>query len=178
MRFALQPPRLDTWSIAELSAEMLRGSVTVCGPGHRLLSWPETPRVRLTALAPWTLPDRIAVLDTAAWVWGAMCDPGRPLQLSTFDGVRAPTVQGPDASVHQYRYRDEEIVQFGEFFVTSPARTVHDLLRLDEPVPPARRVACRLLLAATAGGAETVRAATTGRSRPHNRRVLERLAAL
>ncbi len=76
-------PRWDRWPEAVRSAELRAGSLVRCGPGYRPVGWPETPRVRAAALAPWLGAGRTAVLGTAAWIWGAAREPGSPLEIAT-----------------------------------------------------------------------------------------------
>ena len=77
------PPRFDLWPEALRSAELRRGTLVACGPGVRGVGWPDSPRVRLAALAPWLSGGRVAAFRTAAWVWGAAREPGRPLRVTT-----------------------------------------------------------------------------------------------
>ncbi|EYT52754.1 hypothetical protein H490_0112310 [Leucobacter sp. UCD-THU] len=153
-------PRFDRWPPAVRSAERLRGSLVGCGPGVRGAGWPDTPRVRASALGPWLTPDRVAVRLTAAWVWGACRDPGRPLEFSTLGGRRPPLRRrGPDLALHQFVYPDEALHVFDPGLrVTGPAQTVCDLLRTPGAFEPRRRVAVRLLLPLVAGGADEIRA--------------------
>lgn len=140
------PRPLAHWPEAVRSAELLRGSVVRCGPGVRPLGWPDTPVVRLCALAPWSLDqDLIAIGRTAAWVWDAARTPGAPLEFSTSRGRRPrPEAAGPRV-VRQFGYADDRVIRLGEHLVTDPLQTLCDLLRLAASLSPGDRVACRLL---------------------------------
>ncbi|QYM76068.1 hypothetical protein [Leucobacter luti] len=178
MPLGLVPPRLDEWPAAIRSAELQRGTLVRCGPGVRLVSWPETPRVRLTALAPWLGTELIAVLETAAWVWGASSTPGRPMHLSTQHRRRTRGEPPVGALVHQFSYAPHAIVRYGPFEVTTPLRTVTDLLRLPEEFTHAHRVSCRLLLLSAEIERSLVDGALAVGPPPHRRRARARLSAL
>lgn len=152
-------PRFDHWPEAVQFAEHLRGTLVRCGPGFRGAGWPDTPRVRAAALGAWLTPDRIAVRMTAAWVWGACREPGRPLEFSTV-GRRRPTHRGtaPDIVLHQFAYAEPELQRLDEgLVVTTPEQTACDLLRVPGPFPLSHRVAVRLLGCMSEGGIETIR---------------------
>ncbi len=169
------PPRFDLWPEALRSAERLRGTLVPCGPGLRGVGWPETPRVRLAALAPWLADGRIAVYLTAAWVWGAARGPGHPLRVSTRPGSRNTTVVPSGTRVHELRLSPSECARFGGFSVTTPLRTATDLLYDDERFGTRQRVAVRLLLPLIDGGIDALRAHLSERTRPKRPRALARL---
>ncbi|MFV0433553.1 MAG: hypothetical protein ACK5LO_06220 [Leucobacter sp.] len=152
------PPRIDHWPRAVRSAEMLRGTLVRCGPGLRLVGWPETPRVRAHALAPWYgTGHNAAIRMTAAWIWGAARSPGHPLEFSTTRGRRAESTPGSEHALHQFSYESDEIHSLGEFQLTTPLRTVADVLRIPGEFSRAHRVACRLLVQLIPGGTDAVR---------------------
>lgn len=170
-------PRFDRWAPAIRSAERLRGTLVTCGPGHRLVGWPDSPRVRAQALAPWLTERRIAVGLSAAWVWGAAQNPGRPLRFATRDGTRAPRAESTDYTIQQFALIEDDVEQLGDFAVTSPLRTVFDLLRAPQEFGVPHRVACRLLLIRATGGTEAVRERLAAGGRPYRKLALERLLA-
>lgn len=174
----LVPPRLDEWPDAVRSAELQRGTLVRCGPGVRLVSWPETPRVRLTAIAPWLGAEHIAILQTAAWVWGAARSPGRPLELSTQHRRRTRAESPVGTLVHQYAYATNATVRFGDFEVTTPLRTITDLLRLPEDFTRVHRLACRLLLLSPEIDRALISTALGSGPPPHRRRARDRLREL
>lgn len=168
-------PRFDHWSPAVQSAECLRGTLVACGPGHRLAGWPETPRVRAQALAPWLTERKVAVGLCAAWIWGTSRDPGRPLRFATRDGSRAPRSSSPDSTVQQLLLVEGDVESVGNFAVTSPLRTVFDLLRSPQCFDVRHQVACRLLLLRTPEARESVHERLSIGGRPYRRLALERL---
>ena len=172
------PPRVDGWPPAVRSAELLRGTLVRCGPGARLAAWPESPRVRAAALAPWTAPDRIAIAGTAAWIWGAARHPGTPLELSTARGRRPPLGVPSDVRLRQFRFRPGELAVLDGLALTTPLRTAADLLRAPAPFAAPHRATCRLLLRLVDGGAEAAGRVIAAERRPSRGLALERLARL
>lgn len=175
---APEPPRFDGWPPAVISAAVLRGTLVRCGPGVRGIGWPETPRVRALALAPWLSRRRIAVHLTAAWVWGAARSPGHPLTVSMPNGHREGPGTRPDRVTLHLRCGPEDIEGFGPCAVTTPLRTLVDLLHAGDALSRHRAVACRLLVPLVPGGVDAVRARLASRRRPHRRAATERLARL
>lgn len=145
-------PRFDRWPQAVRSAELLRGSLVRCGPGVRAVGWPETPRVRAAALAPWLTPDRIAIRMSAAWIWGAARRPDPMLELSTAGRRRPAHRARRDHLLHQFAYPETAVRALDGFAVTDPEQTIYDLLRLPHAFGHRHRLACRLLLGMVADG--------------------------
>ena len=172
------PPRFDLWPEALRSAERLRGSLVPCGPGLRGAGWPETPRVRIAALAPWLEHGAVAAHLTAAWVWGAARTPGRQLQVTTRARQRRRQADTEWLRVYEFRYSEAETHRFGAFDVTTPLRTVTDMLYAARPFGIVERVACRLLCREIEGGAATVLAELQDRRRPYRLHALRRFAEL
>lgn len=171
-----KPPRLDRWPPAVRSAEVLRGTAVRCGPGLRLVSWPETPAVRASAIAA-ELSGRIGVQLTAAWIWGAARDPGARLEFSVPRGLPLPGTASSGVVLHEYRISEHETVRVGGFLVTSPVRTIYDLLRAPR-FEAAERLACRVMLAYLVAGRSGFLDALPQRKRPFHDRVLRRLEKL
>lgn len=140
------PPRLDRLPVAMLHALKLRGAIVQCGPGHRGVAWPDSPRVRLATLAPFLNRHTTASHLTAAWVWGAAKTPGTQLSFTTHSGRRSP-VDGPrHVRWHQFQLQPGHLVRLGGHDVTMPERTVFDLLHHPGRFETTEIVACRLLL--------------------------------
>lgn len=160
------------------SAERLHGTLVPCGPGMRPVAWPESPRVRLQALAEICPPQLVITLGTAAWVWGAART--APLPLDVACGVHGASSSRFNTllSLRNLVFRPSDVQDFGVFSVTSPERTVTDLLRLRERFHSSDRAVCRLLIRLVPGGLQAIRAQLGERASPHSRRALQRLAAL
>ena len=172
------PPSFAHWPHAVRSAALLTGTLVRCGPGERAVGWPDTPRARCAALAQQLAGTYIAAEETAAWVWGTARDPGSPLSLIT-QGTRAPATfeLGRDAQlikVKHFRLYPGDVEHIDGHRVTTPERTLYDLLRSPEPFTAARRVASRLLLrmgsdAPTGVQARVERSSFADRARAHRR---------
>ena len=148
-----------------------------CGPGLRSVGWPETPRVRLTALAPWLTGGRVATHLTAGWVWGAARAPGHTLQVSARAHRRRDAQNTEWLRIYELRYTEADTKRFGDFSVTTPLRTVLDLL-YDDGFGRAERIACRLLISLMADGRAAVSTHLDTHQRPRRRLARQRLAAL
>ena len=172
------PPRYDCWPIALRSAARLRGALVPCGPGLRGVGWPETPRVRVTALAEYLPDGRVATHLTAAWVWGAARDPGHPLRISTGRRKRVIVTDTEPCRIAQMRLSDGDVSPLGEFRVTTPLRTMLDLLHDPERFGHAEEVACRLLSERVAGGWVAVAEHIDTHRRPFCRIARERLGRI
>lgn len=174
----LAVPRTHEWAQAIRSAERLRGSLVPCGPGLRPVAWPETPRVRLAALAPWLGEKYVAIGLTAAWVWGTARHPGSPLRCSTIGRRRPPANPAPGIAVHEHSLTPDDFIRIGDGLVTTRTRTLCDLLRSPTSLTHAERVACRLLLLQHPGGTPAVRAALDAGGRRYRRIATARLHEL
>ncbi|WP_449279876.1 hypothetical protein [Leucobacter sp. GX0328] len=171
------PPRLHDWPVAVRSAALLRGIAVRCGPGIRLVSWPDTPSVRAAAIGDAFTIDRVAAHRTAAWIWGAVRGPGARLSFIVTRG--RPNNLGSETGValHQYRLGASEVVAIGPYAATSPRRTLYDLLRGAE-FSNEHRLACRMLLTHAIGSRESSLAELPMRRRPNERRIIARLREL
>lgn len=168
-------PRFDAWAPAVQSAELLRGTLVRCGPGRRLVGWPESPRVRALALSPWLTDQRIAVRLTAAWIWEAAASPGHPLRFAMRDGRRATRSPSPAFTLQQFRMQSGDVVQLDDFMVTSPLRTLFDLLRSSGDAGREHRVACRLLLARIPNARAQIQDRLLNGGRPYRVIAMDRL---
>lgn len=178
LTLAYHPPRVDRWPLAERSLETQQGTLVRCGPGLRLASWPETPRVRAAAIAPWLRPEYVATHVTAAWIWGAWRVPDEPLEFSTQHGRRAGFPRDRGYLLRQLSLAPEDVRVFGEQCVTSPERTVFDLLRTTEPFTRLHRIACRILLLHDDITREALRERLIASGKARRGSALERLARL
>lgn len=149
-----------------------------CGPGLRAIGWPETPRVRLAALAQWLEGNRVATHLSAAWVWGAARSPGSKIQVATRVGRRGITANNDHLRVYELRYTKADTHTFGHFRVSTPLRTIIDLLYEPTGLDLTERVACRLLMRTLSQGAEEVHTYLDAHPRPYRNRARERFLAL
>lgn len=175
-------PRVDHWPPALQSAAALTGTLVRSGPGYRPVSWPDTSFTRCNAIGGLLTQRYAAVEETASWIWGASRSPGSPLRLITRHG-RAPArfeTATSEVSIHisNYRLQPGDLVEIGEYYLTSRSRTAYDLLRSTAPLTRPRAVACRLLLLAEPGASSRVARRAMHSSRADRARVRARLLAL
>ncbi|MGG7307092.1 type IV toxin-antitoxin system AbiEi family antitoxin [Curtobacterium sp. AB451] len=118
----------DDWPEAELRAAVLAGELVAVGACWASPTEPQTPSLRAAAAA-WSLGDArfIAGTRTAAWIWGAVSRAPSPVEGCVPLRVRVHT----DGAVHvrEVVIADEDTVVLGGLRVTTPLRTVVDLLR-------------------------------------------------
>lgn len=151
------PPTLEHLPSSVIHAALLRGDIVRCGPGVRPIGWPETPRVRAHALT--LAPGRVASHLTAAWVWGAARHPGVPLHATVTDRRRRDPVRDAALALHHRPCPELDLVRFGATAVTTPRRTLIDLLHepgAEDGFPQTARIACRLLSRSTPGGIDAI----------------------
>lgn len=84
----------------------------------------------------------------------------------------------PALRVRDLRFQRGELYAFGAVQVSTPLRTVSDMLRLIERFGVPERAACRLLLQLAPGGAQSLARDLAARPIPYRRRALERLESV
>lgn len=115
-------------SQSELSAARLDGLVFEVGTGYMPADAPEGPSARVTALGQILCPGFAASGSTAAWVHGVGdASPLRHHIQRTVD--RRPRVKaGRNVVVHESRLSAHDFVWIADAAVTSPLRTLTDLV--------------------------------------------------
>lgn len=167
------PPRYDLLPLTVQRAMRLRGALVDCGPGLRGIAWPEVPRVRLTAIASALQHGRVAAYLTAAWVWQAATHPGSPLSIASLPGSSRHEISR-EYKRYELRLNDRDISTFGELCVTTPQRTMLDLLYRPESYGAIERDACLKLFEVAGIDADETNAMLARRRRPHGRLARER----
>lgn len=115
------------------SAELCRGTLVRCGPGVRGVGWPESPTVRAHVIATIFSNENLAVVaQTAAWIWGATWQSELPISLSSFEGKRFLQDRPIGTAVHEYYITQADVVYRGGVSITTPERTIYDLLYIDD----------------------------------------------
>lgn len=165
---------VGSWPVAVRSAELLRGTLVACGPGVRLVSWPDTAEARAYAAQQAIGDQLMPVMLSAAWVWGCARDPGVPFDCSTRGGTRPKFQYSRQLRVHEYQYELGDLEECGATALPSPARTACDLIRLSTQLSAATIVAARLLvmragLSPEGWRREIMRGPARGRSRALHR---------
>lgn len=144
------PPRIDLWPPAVRSAERLHGTLVPCGPGLRPVGWPDTPSVRRIAIGDLMPSQLIASHQTAAWIWQSTRRAGKPLRAIQKPTTRNTFLAGVNTKdlirIRQQRITREDIAVFDDLCVTTPFRTVLDLLYDPHDFDVVSQVACRLIM--------------------------------
>lgn len=169
------PPRVDHWPPAVRSAELARGSILRCGPGLRPAGWPEHPRVRVAALAPWLGEGRTAIEMTAAWVWAACEWSDAFLSLGLASDRRVGVLRLPRGSLRRLTFEDGDVIRFRGLAVTAPLRTAFDILHRRGPLDADASTACRRLLTPLPDGRERLLEMCERRGYPGRRRAACRI---
>lgn len=115
----------------ELQAARLDGDVYPLGGAYCLIGELEAPRHRARAVLGGRSPRLIAELRTAAWIWGAAPDLGR-LRFAVSPDARTRLALGSGHVLREIVHADEDVLRLDGFPVTSPLRTVLDLVRSDD----------------------------------------------
>ena len=129
---------------AELRAAVLDGELYALGDRWSSVADPDDAEARARSVLSESSSRTIAARRTAAWIWGACAAPPPDLQCLVSSSARSRGA--PSGSrVSEVRIDDDEVVRLGGVLVTSPARTVLDLLRLSDPHGEAEELALRVL---------------------------------
>lgn len=118
--------------LVELQAARLDGELLQLAGGFGIVDAVDGPAHRTRAALAGRSQRFIAELDTAAWVWGALPLPPRPLELCADLEARSPLRFDAEARLREVVIEPDEWVDFGGARVTSPLRTAVDLARARE----------------------------------------------
>lgn len=122
--------------LAELCAARLDGELLRLDDSFTSIDQPHDRSVRAQTIAlAW--PERmIAERWSAAWIWGALPQPPSRHTLCSSLGARARSSMPQRVSVREVVIDADEMVTFAGQRVTTPVRTIADLARFDDDVPP------------------------------------------
>lgn len=160
----------------ELRAARLDGEVFAVGDCFAPVDEIEQPRHRAAAVHAGLSPRLIAEQLSAAWVWGALDSPPLHHQFCVATGARVSHSPGRWITVREVVIAPAEVVALGPALVTSPERTVMDLVRFagrfgaDEA-----RAVTRLVDGARLSLDDAVRSISSRRNLPNKRRAIARL---
>jgi hypothetical protein len=159
----------------ELSALRLDGHVFAVDACFAPVDQVEQPRHRAAALAPLVGPRIIVERASAAWVWGALTSPPARHTLCSCAAARRRGAGPLRGAVREVAISADEVLVLAGVAVTSPLRTVVDLLRVEADFADWRPV-CASLMAVGGLTTEALHAELALRPRlPHRRRAEERL---
>ncbi|MFN3950431.1 hypothetical protein [Microbacterium sp.] len=120
-------------SLAELTAACLDGWLVPLGEGFMPADAAETTWMRARSLAP-LLDDRWgAVRRSAAWVHGGVAEEPSRHHLQRIRESRVRSRHDPRAVFHDVRLPSADLQRIGGTAVSTPARTLVDLARSDDP---------------------------------------------
>jgi hypothetical protein len=136
--------------VAELAAIRLDGGLFESGDGYAVVDSVDGPTLRADSLAPLLVAPRVADRSTAAWIWGAAPLLPRPLEACVRPGRSQGIEPLRGVQVRESTLEVVDIVRLGVLEVTTPHRTVLDLLRLPQATDTtgaARELMVRRLIA-------------------------------
>lgn len=135
----------DVFSVAERSALVLDGEawpiVDTVLPIDRAVD--ASTRARLVGAR--LHPALTVTCHTAAWVHG-VAGLGRHIHVASQRGARADVGGDPRVDVHLFAFSGDDVDHVGRVPVTSPSRTLLDLLAMHPDDPTTPDVAARLLI--------------------------------
>ncbi|OJX64970.1 MAG: hypothetical protein BGO95_01305 [Micrococcales bacterium 73-13] len=167
------PPILDETELpaVALRSAVLDGELYPIGEGFRPVDLPLDAAARAGSLRAIAVRRRVLAGRTAAWVWGAVADPGRPYRVLIPDtaavGHAAPHAE-EGVLAREARLRLDDVTLLDGVPVTSPLRNAVDLLC--GPQEPWHRAAVDLLLAEAAADVPALLADLRSRRRLTGRR--------
>lgn len=178
LRPAAPPPPAAIYALpsAVLNAERLIGSLVPCGPGIRPVGWPDGPRARANALrSQLSSAGLVAVLETAAWVWGSDWAHSQQIEASTMNRQRfLGSLNG--RTVREFNIQVTEVRVFDGVRVTTPLRTVLDLITHADALEHRLVTRCRFLCEAYGIDQEPLQEALSNPRLPFRVRALGRLS--
>lgn len=166
--------------LAELSALRLDGELAGLGHGYLPVDLAEAPATRTLSISVGVPAPFIAALHTAAWIWGCR-DHAPAVQEWCLDAADGRRPRVADPLIHRVRellYLPGETTRLAGRAVTTPRRTIVDLLRFPESWTDLEaRTAERLARGWGVPHGEVERSIREQRA-PHTRRALDRLASM
>ena len=118
--------------LAELSAMRLDGEIVAVDQCFAPFDDFPSPEQRASALAL-NLGERlIAERHSAAWVWGGLDKPPTPHEFCVAHNARVTRRPVPHLTVREVVLAEGDVIEIGGVAVTSPRRTIADLVRFSE----------------------------------------------
>ena len=163
-------------SIAELTAMRLDGDIVAVGTCFAPLDDVPDVSQRAASLREYADGRLVAERGSAAWVWGAQFPAPSPVELCTAPGERFARAPSLDMVVREVVIARDEITVVEGAAITTPARTVADLVRFTPTWNAEQSELIRRLLEATGTSLGDVERARDRYKLTHRRRALRRLA--
>jgi hypothetical protein len=165
--------------LAELTAMRLDGDLFAVDDAFSPIDEFESPALRAAAIGRGLNERLIAERWTAAWVLGACPPPARHTFCTRIEArVAHPTaLQG---GVREVAIEDDECLSIGPLMVTTPLRTIGDLVRFDHDTSDAGRVPAAVTALLEIGTLTVAECIASLERRPHlpfKRRAVQLLLA-
>lgn len=171
--------RLHDLPLAIQSVERMAGSVVPLGATVWPVIGADTLHARLVAAQPNYQSGVIFQGLTAAWIWGARRESPIRLEYAVHHKHRVQISSRDPFVRREMTFLTEDISQIQGRMITSPLRTIFDLLQLPEPVFNHERVTLRLLfLIGSVSRAQVLGRLKMSPRTPHSREMRKRLAEL
>ena len=165
--------------LAELCAARLDGELYALDEAFAPIDSPEGPTERARSVAAYCHGRLIAEQSTAAWIWGARATPPRYHELCASLGARARPVFPLRTLVREVVIDESEFAIIGGVPVTTPLRTIVDLVRTRETFGDEdAAVIGRLLSIGRTTVANCLTALESRQNLPNKRRARVRLSTL
>lgn len=116
-------------SAAELSAARLDGDLVEIGEGYMPADAAETRELRAGSLRPMLSPGLALTRESAAWVHGALGEPPVRHRVQRLSARRLHAVFDTRLAYRDVALRREDVMSISGVAVTTPARTLGDLVR-------------------------------------------------
>jgi len=116
-------------SQAELAAARLDGHLVEIGDAYMPADAVETPELRAGSLRALVSPALALTRASAAWIHGALSDPPVRHAVQRLSRLRIHHVIDSRLSYRDYLLREEDVIVLGGVGVTTPPRTLADLVR-------------------------------------------------
>ncbi|HUH52979.1 MAG TPA: hypothetical protein VLZ31_02915 [Microbacteriaceae bacterium] len=147
MTASLAPPNYSLLPRSVINAELLLGSVVKCGPGVLGVGWPDSATARAATFKAFDPHDLVVVKESAAFVWGYEWRTSQMIEFSTLNAKRHLEPPPLNTVIHEYSIVDTETVSLAGVLVTTPLRTIYDLIYTsDEAFKTAAEHACIFLI--------------------------------
>lgn len=126
----------DRLSVAELACARLDGDLVEIGDAYMPADAVETRELRAASLAACVPSALVVTRQSAAWVYGARAEPPARHTLQRRAGVRGRPTLSVRVECREQPVSSDDLDCIGGIWITSPARTLADLVRL-RPERPA-----------------------------------------
>ena len=165
--------------LTELCAARLDGELFAIDEAYAPIDLPDGPIERARSIAPYCQGRLMAEQNSAAWIWGARAAPPAYHELCASLGARARPAFPLRTLVREVVIDETEFVVLGGVPVTTPLRTIVDLVRFGECFDDAESA---VILALMRVGRVSIQSCLTELERRHNlpnkKRAKSRLAGL